>query len=295
MTGMLAGVELGGTKAIAVLGTPEAIAVQAEWPTGAPEELLPRIRQQLGAWHRQHRLGAVGIASFGPLWLDPAHPRFGRMAQTPKPGWSDAPIITGLTEGLGVPVLLDTDVAGAALAEARMGASVGAAVHVYATVGTGMGAALIVNGRPVHGMQHPEVGHFRIRRVAGDSFAGVCPFHGDCLEGLVSGVAIAARAGRPATELPADHPVWRNVAAELAEFVALMILAAAPHRIVFGGGVVLGQPQLLPMVRAAAATRLAGYGASTRPGDLETRILPAQLGRNAGPVGALILAEQAVC
>jgi fructokinase len=294
MTRLFAGVELGGTKAIAVLGTAEDVRVQAEWPTTAPDDLLPLIRQQIATWHRQHGLAAVGIASFGPLWLDPAHPRFGRMADTPKPGWSDAPIIEGLAGGLGLPIVLDTDVAGAGLAEARHGASMGAAVHVYATVGTGMGAALIVNGRPVHGMQHPEVGHFRIRRVPGDGFAGVCPFHGDCLEGLVSGLAIAARAGRPATELAPDHPVWHDVAADLAEFVSLMILAAAPHRIVFGGGVVLGQPQLLPMIRQATATRLAGYGAFTSLSDLETRILPAQLGRNAGPIGALILAEQAV-
>jgi fructokinase len=294
MTRLSAGVEIGGTKTIAVLGTPEDIQVQAEWPTTAPHALLPLVRNQLAAWQRQHGLSAVGIASFGPLWLDPAHPRFGRMADTPKPGWSDAPIIVSLTEGLGVPVALDTDVAGAALAESRMGASVGADVHVYATVGTGMGAALVVHGRPVHGMQHPEIGHVRVRRVAGDSFPGACPFHGDCLEGLVSGVAIAARTGRPATELSPDHPVWRNVAAELGEFVAMMILAAAPQAIVFGGGVFLGQPQLLPLIRAAAAATVAGYGAGTSLADLHSRIRPAELGRNAGPVGALILAEQAV-
>jgi fructokinase len=288
---LYAGVELGGTKSIAVLGTPAAIVDRFEWPTSEPETLLPRIHAQLADWHDRHGLSAIGIASFGPLWLDPARPHFGRMDRTPKPGWSDAPIVEAIRGKLDLPVALDTDVAGAGLAEGRLGAARGAPVHVYATVGTGMGAALIIDGRPVHGLQHPEIGHARVRRVAGDDFPGACPFHGDCLEGLVCGPAIAARAGRPAGELDPDHPVWAKVGAELGEFVALMILAAAPHRIVFGGGVILGQDQLLPLVRQAAADSLAGYGASVTLDDLQSRVLPAALGRDAGPIGALILAE----
>ena len=288
-----AGVELGGTKSIAVLGTPAGIVDRAEWPTSDPCLLLPRINAQLAGWHGRHGLSAIGIASFGPLWLDPADPRFGRMDRTPKPGWSDAPIVAAICGNLDLPVALDTDVAGAGLAEGRLGAAIGAPVHVYATVGTGMGAALIVDGRPVHGLQHPEIGHARIRRVPGDDFPGACAFHGDCLEGLVCGPAIAARTGRPAGELPPEHPVWTKVGAELGEFVALMILAAAPHRIVFGGGVILGQNHLLPLIRQGAAASLAGYGASVSLQDLQTRILPAALGRDAGPIGALILAETA--
>ncbi len=290
---LLAGVELGGTKSIAVLGTPEKIVERAEWPTVAPDDLLPRINAQLAAWHARHSLSAIGIASFGPLRLDPSSPGFGRMDSTPKPGWSDAPILEAIRGNLDLPVALDTDVAGAGLAEGRFGAAIGAPVHIYATVGTGMGAALIVEGRPVHGLQHPEIGHARVRRVPGDSFPGACPFHGDCLEGLVCGPAIAARTGSPSTDLPADHPVWANVGAELGAFVALMILAAAPHRIVFGGGIALGQPQLLPMVRESAAGSLAGYGIATGLADLQTRVQPAALGRDAGPTGALILAESA--
>lgn len=288
---IFAGVELGGTKSIAVLGTPAEIVDRFEWPTSAPGIVLPRINAQLARWHDRHGLSAIGIASFGPLWLDPTNKRFGRMDKTPKPGWSDAPIVDAIRGDLDLPVALDTDVAGAGLAEGRLGAARGAPVHVYATVGTGMGAALIVDGRPVHGLQHPEIGHARVRRVPGDDFPGACPFHGDCLEGLVCGPAIAARTGRPAGELPPDHPVWTKVGFELGEFVALMILAAAPHRIVFGGGVSLGQKQLLPLVRKAAADSLAGYGASVTFDDLQSRVLPASLGRDAGPIGALILAE----
>jgi fructokinase len=290
---LYAGVELGGTKAIAVLGTPDTLVDRAEWPTSPPGQLLPQIREQIATWHAHRALSAIGIASFGPLWPDPANPQYGSMAETPKPGWSGAPVVDGITHGLGLPVALDTDVAGAGLAEARYGAAIGAPVHVYATVGTGMGAALIIQGKPVHGLQHPEVGHMRIRRLPGDSFAGACPFHGDCLEGLVCGPAIAARAGLPAGQIPADHPVWADVGADLGEFVALMVLMAAPHRMVFGGGVMLGQPQLLPLVRATAARALAGYGAAVDREDLENRILPAALGRDAGPIGALILAEAA--
>ena len=288
-----AGIELGGTKSIAVLGTPAGIVDRVEWPTSDPGLLLPRIHAKLAEWHGRHGLSALGIASFGPLWLDPAGTRFGRMDRTPKPGWSDAPIVAAICGSLDLPVALDTDVAGAGLAEGRFGAAIGAPVHAYATVGTGMGAALIVDGRPVHGLQHPEIGHARIRRVPGDDFPGACAFHGDCLEGLVCGPAIAARTGRSAGELPPEHPVWTKVGSELGEFVALMILAAAPHRIVFGGGVILGQNHLLPLIRQGAAASLAGYGASVSLQDLQTRILPAALGRDAGPIGALILAETA--
>jgi fructokinase len=288
-----AGIELGGTKSIAVLGTPLHIVDRVEWPTSDPGLLLPRIHAQLAGWHDRHGLSAIGIASFGPLWLDPSDPRFGRMDRTPKPGWSDAPIVEAICGNLDLPVALDTDVAGAGLAEGRLGAARGAPVHVYATVGTGMGAALIVEGRPVHGLQHPEIGHARVRRVPGDDFPGACAFHGDCLEGLVCGPAIAARTGRPAGELPPEHPVWTKVGSELGEFVALMILSAAPHRIVFGGGVILGQTQLLPLIRQGAADSLAGYGASVSLQDLHARVLPAALGRDAGPIGALILAESA--
>jgi fructokinase len=167
-------------------------------------------------------------------------------------------------------------------------------VHVYLTIGTGIGGGVVVDGRPVHGLIHPEIGHVRTRRVAGDDFPGICPVHGDCLEGLASGPAIAARAGVAAEEIGPDDPVWASVAAPLAELMAMLILTLSAERILIGGGVGIGQPQLLPMIRAGTAAILGGYVAGVTIERLGEMIRAPGLGELAGPLGAVALGSIAL-
>ena len=286
-TPLVAGVELGGTKCLAVLARGTDILDEVRVPTTTPGETLGALA--VAAWAGRGA-AAVGVGSFGPIALDPAREDYGRMLATPKPGWEGADVL-GAVRGLGVPIALDTDVGAAALAEGRWGAAKGCGTHAYVTVGTGIGVGLVANGATVRGFLHPEFGHLRVRRVAGDAFAGICPWHGDCLEGLASGPAVAARAGRAGDTLAPNDPVWERVAGDLAEMVVALLLAAAPERIVFGGGVGLGQAaHLLPRVRAGVASRLNGYLPLERAGGVEAIVVPAGLGDRAGPLGCVALA-----
>lgn len=292
---LIAGVELGGTKAVALIARGAEIIVQRRIPTGEPEATLGALSDQIASWERAHgRIAALGVASFGPLGLDPARADFGLITKTPKAGWSDIDVLGHFRNRFPVPLGFDTDVAGAALAETIWGGAKGCDVVVYLTIGTGIGGGLVVDGRPVHGMVHPEIGHLRIRRAPGDDFAGACPFHGDCLEGLASGPAIAARAGAPAEDLPESAPVWGKVAAEIAEAAAMLILTLSPRRILVGGGVPGGKPFLFPMIREAVAERLAGYVAGLTPAALVEVIGPPGLGDRAGPLGAVALGLMAM-
>jgi fructokinase len=281
-----AGIELGGTKCIAIIAEDDRILIERSWPTTTPQETLPAIADALEGWRAEHPFGAIGIGSFGPLDLDHASPTWGFITTTPKPHWGNTDLAGYFARRLGVPVGIDTDVAGAALAEERWGAAGGAAVHVYITIGTGVGGALVVDGRPVHGTIHPEMGHVRMRRVAGDGFAGVCPFHGDCLEGLVSGPALSARAGKPSSEIGDDDPLWANVAADLAEATTTLIFTLSPQRIIFGGGVIDRRPFLMDLLRAGVAERLGGYLLGDTP-PLDEIIRRAE--SKAGPLGATLL------
>lgn len=283
---IVAGVELGGTKTIAVLARGTEVLDEARVPTGAPGETLGAMAAALVGW--SGRFAALGVGTFGPVALGGADRGF--MLATPKPGWAGADVL-GPFRSLGVPVALDTDVAAAALAEGRWGAAQGVDTHAYVTVGTGIGVGLVADGAPVHGFMHPEFGHLCGRRAPGDTFAGNCPWHGDCIEGLAAGPAIATRAGgRSASQIAVDDPVWGFVAADLAEMVAALLLAAAPARIVFGGGVGLGQAaHLLPRVRAAVVARLAGYLPLERAGGADAVVVPAALGDQAGPLGCVAL------
>lgn len=282
---MVAGVELGGTKSIAVIGRGETILDRFRVPTTTPDETLGALAAKLAEWRQAHRPEAIGIASFGPISVAE-----GRMLPTPKPHWAGADIVGPLSAGFDR-VAFHTDVTGAALGEGRHGAGVGLSDFLYVTVGTGVGMGIIVNGQPVTGMMHPEAGHIRVRRRAGDEFAGACPFHGDCLEGLVSGPAIAARAGKPAHLLTADDPAWRDVADALGEAFATLFLTLSPARIIVGGGVGLGQPQVLPMVRERTVAALAGYLGFVDDRSIAERIVPAGLGDEAGPLGTLVMAQ----
>ncbi len=289
----LAGVELGGTKTIVVRGMPGAIRDRVEFPTLSPDATLTRAADIIAAWHAERTIAALGIASFGPVRVDACAPDYGEILSTPKAGWSGARVRGLLSERLGLPTAIDTDVNAAALAEYALGAAQDCATMVYVTIGTGIGGGILVDGKPVHGILHPEIGHLRLRRAPGDRFAGHCPFHGDCLEGLVSGPALAARFGRHPAEVPSDDPAWQPVAADLAELVASLILSYSPQRIVIGGGVAQRQTHLLTAATAAVPRLLAAYLTDITPDRLRELVVAAGLGDDAGPTGALLLAQRA--
>ncbi|HTV79324.1 MAG TPA: ROK family protein [Steroidobacteraceae bacterium] len=290
---LLAGVELGGTKCICVLGTsPGDIRAQVELPTRDPAATLAAIESVLDGWRTGGRgFDALGLAAFGPLDLRRDSARHGWVARTVKAGWSDTELQGRFARRYGVPTAIDTDVNAAARAEGRWGGARGLADFVYVTVGTGIGAGVIVNGRPVGGANHTELGHIRIVRAPGDAFAGVCPFHGDCLEGLASGPAIEARACRAPAALAADDPAWYPVAHALGQLCQTLVLSVAPRRIFFGGGVMRGQPQLFGRVRRSLQDSLNGYVDTAEVGaDINRFIVPSALGPAVGPLGALAVA-----
>ncbi len=292
---LVAGVELGGTKGVALIARGRRILRQARVPTTLPGETLAALSERIAEWTGDlGPLDTLGIASFGPLGLDATRRDFGFITQTTKPGWSNIDLLGHFRARFENPIGFDTDVGGAAIAETLWGAGVGQSVVVYVTVGTGIGGGIAVNGQPVHGSIHPEIGHLRIRRAPGDPFSGICAFHGDCLEGLASGPAIAARSGAPAETLGSDHPAWSTVAEALAEMVVSLILTLSPQRILIGGGVMTGKPFLFPMIHAATLALLGGYVAGLTPISLARMVRPPGLGDRAGPLGAVALGLRAM-
>jgi fructokinase len=287
-----AGVELGGTKCVLILARGhEDILASEVVPTTLPEETLGRIGGTLADWKAQFGFAALGIASFGPLELDTQAPTYGRIGSTPKPGWSGCDVAGELGRIANVPVAIDTDVNGAALAEMRWGAGQGFDDFAYVTVGTGVGVGLIVNGKPTRGFAHCEFGHVRIAKLADDSFPGVCPFHGDCVEGLASGPALKARLGeRSIDSVSQDDAVWTALAWTIAQLCHAIVCAASPRAIAIGGGVIDGQPHLLPRIETMLVESLNSY--LVLPSGAPYIRAPG-LGRKAGPLGAIALAIEA--
>jgi fructokinase len=279
---LLAGIELGGTKAIAVLARGDAIVDRLQLPTSSPGETLGAIARQLEQWQP----AALGIASFGPLAIRRGASDFGRILATPKPGWSGVDLIAALAPQC--PVALSTDVIAAALAEREGGAAFGLTDFIYVTIGTGIGMGIVAGGVAVTGTLHPEAGHLFVRRVPGDTFAGICPAHGDCLEGLAAGPAIAARAAMAGAAISDDDPAWVFVVDALAQGFANLRLTLGSQAIVIGGGVAVARPWLAVAIAARMDQLLAGYlpGASV--------VVAARLGSKAGPRGALLLARTAL-
>lgn len=289
----LAGIELGGTKTVIVLGQPGRIVERVEIATTEPEETLAAAIGVIQAWRDHIPVDGVGIASFGPVRVARSAADHGMMLDTPKLGWSGTDVLGPVVAALGCPIGLDTDVNAAALAEHRFGAGQGCASLVYLTIGTGLGGGVLIEGAPVHGRLHPEIGHVRLRRAPGDRFAGACAFHDDCLEGLLSGPALAARLGTHPSRVPAEDPRWEPVAHDLAELLAMLVLTLSPQRIVVGGGVAQGQPHLLPAARARMPALLAGYLRDCTREALAGTVVAPDLGADAGPMGALVLAARA--
>jgi fructokinase len=289
-------IEAGGTKVVCAAGyAPEDISddCRAVIPTTAPDPTLAAVAEFFEQVTRKHgELAGIGIAAFGPVDLDTRSPTWGRILATPKPGWSDASIVAPL-QRFGCPIAVDTDVNAAALAEARLGAGAGLGSLAYVTVGTGIGGGIVVADRTVKGLLHPEMGHIHVERDPRDAgFAGVCPFHGDCLEGLANGPAVMARWHARAEDLPQSHPGREILGGYLGQLAATIALMLSCERIVFGGGVVSGGG-LLPFIRQAASRRLRGYlPVEARAGGFDRYIVPPGLGDCAGVIGALLLATQ---
>lgn len=287
----LAGLELGGTKCIAVLSDGPTITERLQIPTTEPGTTLDAALEVLCEWDTAAPLAAIGVASFGPVRVDRTAADFGRMLTTPKPGWSGVDVLGPLRQRLACPVALDTDVNAAALAEYRWGAGRGCSSLVYLTIGTGVGGGIVVDGQPIHGMLHPELGHLMLRRARGDHFSGVCPFHGDCIEGLISGPALFERFAGDIHASAVDDPRRDHLAADLAQLFAALILGLSPHKILVGGGVGLGVPGLLDAAIAKVPAILGGYFPRMDASTLQGMIAPPQLGSDAGPLGAIALAQ----
>jgi fructokinase len=287
---MLAGIEAGGTKFVCGVGTGPQDLRTGVVATGKPEETLAQLANFFAPYLGE--LQAAGIGSFGPVDLHPESAGYGHITSTPKPGWRNFPLLEEITRALGVRTALDTDVNAALIGEARWGAARGLTDAVYITVGTGVGGGALVGGRIVHGLVHPEMGHFfiphdRLR----DPFKGICPYHGDCLEGLAAGPAIAARWGVKGADLGPDHEAWPLEAHYIALALANIVVTLSPQRIVLGGGV-FRQSLLYPMVRREVQALLAGYVQNVALTDnIDEFIVPPQLGESSGVLGALAMAS----
>jgi fructokinase len=292
MSGLYGGVETGGTWCVCAVGRgPGEIVAEQQFPTTTPPETLDRIVE---FFRRAPDVEAIGIGSFGPVDLDPGSPTWGHVTTTPKPGWQHVAVAPVIARELGVEVAFENDVDAAALGEHKWGAGLQTASLCYLTVGTGIGAGLLIGGRPVHGLVHPEVGHIRIPRdhAADDlRFRGVCPVHGDCWEGIASGPAIAARWHTNPEEIPGDHPAWQLEAEHLALGILSIVLIASPARVIVGGGVMEG-PGLLARVRSRLRELVAGYLETPMLGTaIDDYLVSPALGDRAGVLGAIALAQ----
>ena len=290
---MLGAIEAGGTKFVCAVGSkPEDLKI-TQLPTTAPGATTASAVAFLRE-HSGDQLQAVGIGSFGPVDLCPSSPTFGYITSTPKSGWQNYDFAGAVRTALGVPVGFDTDVNAAALGEARWGAAQSLSDFLYLTIGTGIGGGAIVNGRVLHGLLHPEMGHIRIPHDFNrDPYAGSCPFHGDCLEGLASGPAMQQRWGMQAEDLPAHHAAWPLEAHYLALGLANWVCTLSPRCILLGGGV-MQQEWLFEMIREELARLLNGYvRAKELTENLDRYVIPPKLGNQSGIIGALVLAEQA--
>ena len=295
-----AAIEAGGTKFVCALGTADGTLLErVRFPTRDPNATLAEALAFFrGASQRHGAPQALGIASFGPLELEPTSPQYGRLLRTPKLAWRDVDLLAPF-RALDIPIALDTDVNAAALAEAAWGAGRddnGAPLDclVYVTVGTGIGGGVALHGRSLRGLLHPELGHVHPRRHRDDlHFAGVCPHHRDCLEGVANGPSIVARLGHELGDAADDHPIWQIEADYLGQLCAQLVLTLSPQRIVLGGGV-MQHARLYASVRVRTQHWLGGYIArSAVEADIERYIVPPGLGELSGILGALRLATAA--
>ena len=283
--------EAGGTKMVLSVGNERnELLEQISIPTEAPEKTIPAMID----WFRDKEIVSLGIGTFGPVDLNPGSSTYGWITKTPKPNWSMTPLLPPMRDELGVPAVIDTDVNAAALAEWQLGAAKGLNSCLYVTVGTGVGAGLVIEGKLVHGLVHPEMGHMLLRPEAGDPAPdGFCPYHKGCLEGLAAGPAIEMRWGKKGYELPPDHEAWKLEADYLAQMCVNAICAFSPEKIILGGGV-MQQKHLFPLIREKTLALLNGYvQAAPILEGIDEYIVEPGLGTKSGATGTLLLAQQA--
>lgn len=288
---IIGAVEAGGTKIVCGIGNESGeIQDRVSFPTEQPEKTIGQII----AYFKDKQVSAIGLGFFGPINIDEKSPEYGYVTTTPKPGWGNYPVVPELRKAFDVPLGWDTDVNAAALGEATWGAAKGLDSCLYYTIGTGVGVGVYLEGKLMHGLVHPEGGHVLTRLYPGDTFKGVCPYHGNCLEGVAAGPAIQARWGVKADQLPADHEAWEIEAYYIGQAVASAILLASPKKVVLGGGV-MHQTQLFPLIREQVKRNLAGYvSASAVAERIDDYIVPPGLGDNAGLSGSLALGLRAL-
>lgn len=284
--------EAGGTKMVLSVGNEQnELLEQISIPTEAPAKTIPAMIE----WFAARNIDALGIGTFGPVDLRENSPTYGWITKTPKPGWSDQPLMPPMRDALKVPALIDTDVNAAALAEWKLGAARGLGSCLYVTVGTGVGAGIVAEGKLVHGLVHPELGHMLLRQEKNDPAPdGFCPYHKGCLEGLAAGPAIEKRWGKKGFELPEDHEAWDLEAAYLAQMCMNAICSFSPEKIILGGGV-MQQKHLFPMIRRKTQELLNGYVQHKAVLEhIDEYIVEPGLGTKSGATGALLLAQEAL-
>lgn len=290
-------IELGGTKInVAAGSSPDDLSAIMRIETRSPYETMKEVVEALSRFSFSFGAPkAIGIASFGPIGIDPNRADYGTFLNTPKAGWSGFNLITPLREAFpDCPIALDTDVNGAALSEGLWGAAAGLDNYAYVTIGTGVGVGVVSHGLPVHGLLHPEAGHMLMRRTPDDHFEGACPFHGDCLEGMISGPALKQRLGFGAENLAPDAPEWNLVGNYLAQGLLNICLLTSAQKIMIGGGVGLNTA-VMSHTRDHLHRYLGGYIEALKDrAALDTYVVPAALGDRAGILGAIVLA-QSVC
>lgn len=282
--------EAGGTKMVCAIGDEHGnILERVTIPTRSPAETMP----EMIAFFRQKNIAALGIGCFGPIDLDKASPTYGYITTTPKLSWANYPIVAEFRKALGIPVGFDTDVNAAALGEATWGCTKDVENSIYVTIGTGVGVGVIANGKPYHGMIHPEGGHILLQRHPNDPMAdSVCPYHQNCMEGLAAGPALEKRWGRKGQELADRKEVWELEAWYIGQAVTNYIMLLSPQRIILGGGV-MHQPGLLEQVRREVARQVNGYIRGKGMEDLDNYIVGVSLNDNQGAMGAIRLAMDA--
>jgi fructokinase len=285
----LGAIEAGGTKFVCGVGNERGeIMDRISFPTTTPEETMGQVIR----FFKDNKVDAIGIGSFGPVDLNKSSSTYGYITTTPKPYWSQYPILEELKKHIPVPIGFDTDVNCAALGEAEWGAAKGLDSCVYMTVGTGIGAGAIVEGKLLHGLIHPEMGHMLVKRHPGDTFQGSCPYHHDCLEGMAAGPAIEKRWGKKGDELEKMDQVWEFQSYYIAQAVANLICILSPKKIILGGGV-MKQKQLFPLIHRYVLQMLNGYVLKEEilSGIAEYIVSPGLID-DAGLSGGLVLAKQ---
>ncbi len=281
--------ETGGTKMVCAVGNENGeILEQTSIPTLTPAETMPAVI----AWFKERNIAALGIACFGPIDLHEDSATYGYITSTPKLAWADYPILPVLKEALGIPVGFDTDVNGSLLGEMTWGCAKGLTDAVYITIGTGIGGGVMTNGKLLHGMLHPELGHMMLAKHPDDPYQGKCPYHSTCFEGLAAGPAIEERWGKPGYELQDRPEVWELESYYIAQALSVYILTLSPQKIILGGGV-MHQESLFPLIRQKTLQILNGYLQTKELKDIDSYIVPASLNDDQGIMGCIKLAMDA--